>query len=619
MKGKIRFTVGMIIVAAVMVIGSLKSEAYTVKLEKDGCAYEQITPTAYLIVNRRSESVALKDVYTDGGIQVGAASQTMSIIGSGKITDEAYLKAVQDVIDEVKKASASDSKVKSISNISIDSKIENIPKKAFSSDFLTGIISSQTYVNFITDANGNTALKAIGDFAFDGGTLKYINLPESVESIGNSVFYNCVSLETVRLSSKIAKISDDAFYECQSLTRIDLPKGIKEIGARSFYDCCSINYIDFPEGLESIGVNAFTKCGLKSACLPNSLITLGNGAFYNSQIREVSFGNSLKNISGGCFSNCNWLKRVNWGKSIETISDTAFKESTKLLEDLVLPDTIKEIGEMAFGSIHEELLAQMPQLVIPEGTIKVGDRAFINIVIDELTLPASITDIGGAAFELGENAKVKYTGTEEQFQKIDFHENEVFTNKTPIILTPPQKKYTYRITALTLDKDFYYYDTKVHAPIATVNSGNIVLLKGYTSTSENVKLVNDATNYLPGTYKVSATGIGDGEGSLETAYTIAVKPVTIKNIKVAKTSMTISVKKLASKYVTGYEARYGTSKNMNKAKTVTIGKTYKATSKKVTKLKKNKKYYVQVRSYVKVGKKNYYSDWSEIKTVKTKK
>ena len=45
----------------------------------------------------------------------------------------------------------------------------------------------------------------------------------------------------------------------------------------------------------------------------------------------------------------------------------------------------------------------------------------------------------------------------------------------------------------------------------------------------------------------------------------------------------------------------------------------KTTSLKVSKLKGGKKYYVQVRTYKKVGKAKYYSDWSKAKAVKTKK
>ena len=57
---------------------------------------------------------------------------------------------------------------------------------------------------------------------------------------------------------------------------------------------------------------------------------------------------------------------------------------------------------------------------------------------------------------------------------------------------------------------------------------------------------------------------------------------------------------------------------MASAKTVTISKNT-TLSKKITKLKAKKTYYVQVRTYKKVGSKKFYSSWSTKKKVTTKK
>ena len=70
--------------------------------------------------------------------------------------------------------------------------------------------------------------------------------------------------------------------------------------------------------------------------------------------------------------------------------------------------------------------------------------------------------------------------------------------------------------------------------------------------------------------------------------------------------------------VTGYQVQYSTSSKFKSAKTVTV-KGYKSTSKTITKLTKNKKYYVRVRTYKTVGKVNYYSGWSNVKSITIKK
>lgn len=89
---------------------------------------------------------------------------------------------------------------------------------------------------------------------------------------------------------------------------------------------------------------------------------------------------------------------------------------------------------------------------------------------------------------------------------------------------------------------------------------------------------------------------------------------SISSLKAAKKAFTVKWKK---KSVTGYQIRYSLKSSMAGAKTITIGK--QATiSKKVTKLKAKKKYYVQVRTFKKVSGKAYYSGWCAKKTVKTK-
>ncbi len=71
--------------------------------------------------------------------------------------------------------------------------------------------------------------------------------------------------------------------------------------------------------------------------------------------------------------------------------------------------------------------------------------------------------------------------------------------------------------------------------------------------------------------------------------------------------------------ITGYQIQLATDKNFTKnRKTVTV-KGYKKTSKKVTKLKGGKKYYVRIRTYKTVSGTRYCSPWSKARTVTTKK
>ncbi|MDD7699339.1 MAG: fibronectin type III domain-containing protein, partial [Spirochaetia bacterium] len=76
--------------------------------------------------------------------------------------------------------------------------------------------------------------------------------------------------------------------------------------------------------------------------------------------------------------------------------------------------------------------------------------------------------------------------------------------------------------------------------------------------------------------------------------------------------------KKQSTQTSGYQIVYSTnSKFKSGNKYVTI-KSNKTTTKKITKLKAKKKYYVKVRTYKTVNGTKYYSGWSSAKAVTTK-
>ena len=95
-----------------------------------------------------------------------------------------------------------------------------------------------------------------------------------------------------------------------------------------------------------------------------------------------------------------------------------------------------------------------------------------------------------------------------------------------------------------------------------------------------------------------------------------VKKFKVKKGKKCFTATWAKASKANQKLMTGYQIRYSQKSNMSGAKYATASKTSK--SKKIKKLSKKKKYYVQVRTYMKKSGKTYYSKWSSKKTVKTK-
>ena len=93
------------------------------------------------------------------------------------------------------------------------------------------------------------------------------------------------------------------------------------------------------------------------------------------------------------------------------------------------------------------------------------------------------------------------------------------------------------------------------------------------------------------------------------------KKTSIKSIKSKKKSLKVSWKRVAG--VNGYQLQYSRKKSMKGAKLVTIKKAT-TVSKKIKKLKKKKKYYLRIRTFILIKGKKLYSPWSAIKAKKTK-
>ena len=106
-------------------------------------------------------------------------------------------------------------------------------------------------------------------------------------------------------------------------------------------------------------------------------------------------------------------------------------------------------------------------------------------------------------------------------------------------------------------------------------------------------------------------------GSAVAIPKLVVKPTTLSSLAVAAKAFTVKWKKGTG--ITGYQIQYAfNSKFTSGKKTVKITKAG-TVSKKITKLKAKKKYYVRVRTYKTVSGKTYYSTWSKAKAVTTKK
>ena len=176
-----------------------------------------------------------------------------------------------------------------------------------------------------------------------------------------------------------------------------------------------------------------------------------------------------------------------------------------------------------------------------------------------------------------------------------------------------------KIKSIALNKTSFTENGKVQkATVVAKDSANKTIAAiNYTVSYSN------SNSKKPGTYTATVKFNGKNyAGTKKLTYKINAKApakTTVKLSKAKKTSLKASWSKVAN--ATSYEVQYGTSKSFKGAKTVKVSS--KSSSKVLTKLKKNKKYYVRVRAVrtVKVDNKNttLRASWSSAKNLKTKK
>ena len=119
-----------------------------------------------------------------------------------------------------------------------------------------------------------------------------------------------------------------------------------------------------------------------------------------------------------------------------------------------------------------------------------------------------------------------------------------------------------------------------------------------------------------GKYKITFSYDGSERGSCTKTITIIPKTPKIRKVTMGKRSAKVKFKKVAG--VSGYQVRYiYGSFWYPKYKTYKVSKN--ATTKTVKQLTSNTQYGFTIRSYKKVGKKTYYSEWADFTYKKTKR
>lgn len=255
-------------------------------------------------------------------------------------------------------------------------------------------------------------------------TLTKIEIPASVQKIGDHAFADCSNLTAVTFKepadSKLTTIDTSAFEGCSLMTLFKLPEGVTTINTSAFKDCKKISLTDLPTGLITIGNAAFENCTMLRVGELPAITALGTAAFKNCvNLPFLSVDTSnLAEINATAFEGCTGLRsvQINGGeKKQTTIADGAFAtcNSLKWLDI----ENVKSIGKNAFAklpfsaleinqvdTIGESAFAGCDKLENPviQNVKTIGASAFAGSgaqTDDNKVLLDSIQNVGSRAFE----------------------------------------------------------------------------------------------------------------------------------------------------------------------------------------------------------------------------
>lgn len=183
------------------------------------------------------------------------------------------------------------------------------------------------------------------------------SLPDSVVSISEYAFYNCLNLSYVNIPKGIKAIGDYTFYGCSNLSNIDIPDNCESIGNYAFWGCDSLSYLKFSHKIHTLGEHAFSNCNnLSSVEFSKGIDTIGDYAFDKCiNLSKVNFQEELKQIGYYAFYNCEKITCVYLPNNIQKINNSAFRNCDRL-SDVYFNGISNEWKKLDIGEYNQCLL-----------------------------------------------------------------------------------------------------------------------------------------------------------------------------------------------------------------------------------------------------------------------
>ena len=219
--------------------------------------------------------------------------------------------------------------------VNIGNKVKFLPKGMFNSVHRTANITSLNFAE-------NGSLATISAYSFKGIPIKTLYLPNSIETIGDSAFYDCDSIIELTIGKNVKSIGYGAFSNCDSIIELTIGENVKSIGNYAFAYLDNIQVLNY----NAINVEQFEFENLQSTNVFESF------GLSNEDGVTVNIGNKVKFLPKGMF-NCSGegvanITSLNFAENGSPLTISAYSFVGIPIKILYLPSYIEIIGHRAF-------------------------------------------------------------------------------------------------------------------------------------------------------------------------------------------------------------------------------------------------------------------------------
>ncbi len=220
------------------------------------------------------------------------------------------------------------------------------------------------------------------------------------------------------------------YPSARGATGYEIPDSVQSIAQGAFVNCINLQNVTIPESIESFTANTFIRCNNLTGIIFNarSVPWTIHPMFFPDSLVEIELGATVEEVQAHAFDNCTHLTRISVDPSnqhfvsvdgilfdkdvktlirypagktgtsypvpagVETIGQAAFGYCANL-ESVTLPSSVRLVDALAF------YCASLSSVVLSEGLDTIGYMAFAGSGVTSVEIPNSVETLGAGAFQ----------------------------------------------------------------------------------------------------------------------------------------------------------------------------------------------------------------------------